>query len=273
MNYNFAERYGYVEVKVMQYESMDDDLRMRLLNFVLMHIRKVQDSYEGILLYLAKEYFLVSIDRYSYEYEEMIKNEILNENWYKVYSFIEFVMKLIVSYCIKYKVSSKPIIDELNRILEVEKAGYKYFSNLIVPITNEEELNSINQTINSKYDSVNKHISKALQFYSNRENPDYENSIKESISGVEAICCIIVGKDNAVLSSALDRLKSNGVKIHQAQIEAFKKLYGYTSDENGIRHAGIEFVNASFEDAKFMLISCSSFINYLIVKYEKTIVI
>ena len=52
-------------------------------------------------------------------------------------------------------------------------------------------------------------------------------------------------------------------------IEAFLSLYGYTSDENGIRHGGIDFTNAPSEDAKYMLISCSAFINYLIQKWSK----
>jgi len=44
---------------------------------------------------------------------------------------------------------------------------------------------------------------------------------------------------------------------------------GYTSDENGIRHGGIDFTNAPAEDAKYMLVSCSSFVNYLIEKWSK----
>ena len=52
--------------------------------------------------------------------------------------------------------------------------------------------------------------------------------------------------------------------------EAFGKLYGYTSDANGIRHAGdIGGPSSTFEEAKFMLVSCSAFINYLIGVSEK----
>jgi len=44
-------------------------------------------------------------------------------------------------------------------------------------------------------------------------------------------------------------------------------LYGYTSDSGGIRHAlSDEDVTPTFEDAKFMLVSCSAFINYLKAK-------
>lgn len=51
---------------------------------------------------------------------------------------------------------------------------------------------------------------------------------------------------------------------------AFSKLYGYTSDEGGIRHAEGLFVReVSFDEAKFMLVSCSAFVNYLIAEYSK----
>jgi hypothetical protein len=40
-------------------------------------------------------------------------------------------------------------------------------------------------------------------------------------------------------------------------------LYGYTSDSSGIRHALQDEPNLDFVDAKFMLVACSAFVNYL----------
>lgn len=57
--------------------------------------------------------------------------------------------------------------------------------------------------------------------------------------------------------------------IHGAMKNAFSSLYGYASDENGIRYGGIDFANAPAEDAKYMLVFCSAFINYLIEKWSK----
>ena len=99
--------------------------------------------------------------------------------------------------------------------------------------------------------------------------PDYENSIKESISAVEAICCIITDDDKATLGKALGKLEQAGITIHGSLKSAMEKLYGYTSDENGIRHAGIDFKGASSEDAKYMLVTCSAFVNYLMEKWGK----
>ena len=153
--------------------------------------------------------------------------------------------------------------NEFNRILEEEVAPYRILNGKIVPIVNEMELESIEQVIISEYDSVSIHMKKALELYSDRHNPDYENSVKESISAIEAMCRIIVEKDgaNVTLGNAIKRLKECDIIIHPAMENAFKQLYGYASDSGGIRHGSIEFINVPSEDAKFMLVSCSAFIN------------
>ena len=100
-----------------------------------------------------------------------------------------------------------------------------------------------------------------------RENPDYENSIKESISAVEAICEIITllhGKE-ATLGNMLKHLEDKGVYIHPALKSAFNILYGYTSEASGIRHAkNLGGEDSTFAEAKYMLVACSAFVNYLI---------
>jgi hypothetical protein len=52
--------------------------------------------------------------------------------------------------------------------------------------------------------------------------------------------------------------------------KGFKQLYGYTSNSDGIRHALMEDHSCDFEDAKYMIVSSSAFINYLIVKADKS---
>jgi hypothetical protein len=57
--------------------------------------------------------------------------------------------------------------------------------------------------------------------------------------------------------------------LHGALRSAFEKLYGYTSDESGIRHAILEDPAVGFEEAKYMIVACSAFANYLAAKAEK----
>ena len=78
--------------------------------------------------------------------------------------------------------------------------------------------------------------------------------------------CQIINGSKETLGKALNNLK---VEIHPALKSAYSSIYGYTSDENGTRHAnGIGEKNATFEEAKYMLVSCSAFVNYLKENFE-----
>jgi hypothetical protein len=46
-------------------------------------------------------------------------------------------------------------------------------------------------------------------------------------------------------------------------------LYGFTSDGQGIRHALKDMVQPEPEDARFFLVACSAFVNYLSEKARK----
>ena len=52
--------------------------------------------------------------------------------------------------------------------------------------------------------------------------------------------------------------------------EALLKLYGYTSNEEGIRHSLIDEgqANVGMDEAIFMLGACASFSSYLLRKYK-----
>lgn len=80
---------------------------------------------------------------------------------------------------------------------------------------------------------------------------------------MESQCCILTGDPKASLGAALIKMEDSGVRIHPALNKALHQLYGYTSDDPGIRHGGIETANVDAPLAQFMLVSCSAFVNYL----------
>jgi hypothetical protein len=84
---------------------------------------------------------------------------------------------------------------------------------------------------------------------------------------VEVISRIIEPSENT-LGKALNKLDKHQ-KISNTLKSGFEKLYAYTNDKNGIRHALMDEPSVDFEDAKFFLISCSAFTNYLIEKAKK----
>lgn len=196
--------------------------------------------------------------------EQIFSNAVYNE----VFDYLEVLCRL--RYNDSEKEYKKNFHQEINMIFEHEYVGYRFVDGRIVPITDENEIKSIEDACSGEFEGPRTHIKKAVGFIADRERKDYKNCIKESISAVESICSIIVGNDKATLPDALKILKKNNLKIHPVLEVALIKLYAYTSDENGIRHAEGLFENdVTFEEAKFMLVSCSAFVNYLIANYGK----
>ena len=151
----------------------------------------------------------------------------------------------------------------VNDVLEIELSGYRLIGGFFVDITHEQEVEMLQKALeDTKFPPITAHLQRALELLSNRDKPDYRNSIKESISAVESMARILVGDKKAMLSDALKQLEKSE-KIHPALKNGFTSIYGYTSDEGGIRHAMMDMPNLSAHDAKFFLLSCTSFINYL----------
>lgn len=143
--------------------------------------------------------------------------------------------------------------------------GYRVLDKIIVPVTSEGEIKTIEEAIKTSEDNVSMHLHCSLEKLSERPKGDYRNSIKESISAVEAYCRNITGKDT--LGNALAEMEHNGLNLPSSLKAAFLKLYGYTnSPDTGIRHPLMD-VDGSYvptaDEATYMLVSCSAFINYL----------
>lgn len=85
---------------------------------------------------------------------------------------------------------------------------------------------------------------------------------------MESICKQLTNDKSGGLEKAIEKLSQN-VTIHQALKQGFLKLYGYTSNEDGIRHAILESSDIGFPEAKYMLVSCSAFVNFLIEKAKE----
>ncbi len=165
------------------------------------------------------------------------------------------------------KYYGRSIYERVNIILQREYIGYRFLGDQLTPISDEFEVEEIKEALDNPHSSAHDHLKKANKLIADRNKPDYENSIKESISAVEAICEILTGitGKESTLGRMLKKLEENGVEVHPGLKAAFSSLYGYTSDANGIRHAGnIGGPSATFEEAKFMLVSCSAFVNYLL---------
>ena len=72
----------------------------------------------------------------------------------------------------------------------------------------------------------------------------------------------------ATLGDAIKKLEKDN-SFHPAFISALDKLYGYSSGVSGIRHSLLDSDTVDFADAKFMLVACSAFVNYVRTKRIK----
>lgn len=274
----FSQRIGKMPLKVdVQKESMDEDLRIGLWNaFQIFYLdevgtRWIQNSnFNYFFKVIWLNFFKLPLDNMDDSFESTysrIRKWFFKAEWYEIYDFIEFVPT------VESPANKKGFKTFCNDMLEKELSAYRFIDDYITEIIDGTELKEIEEAIEesdkSKFVGVNKHLKTALAMLSDRKNPDYRNSIKESISAIEAMCQIITGDYKAELGKALKVLERS-IDIHPALKRGFSALYGYTSDEGGIRHAMIDENNSQFEDAKYMLVSASAFINYLKVKYSKS---
>ena len=99
----------------------------------------------------------------------------------------------------------------------------------------------------------------------------YADSIGHSIRAVESVARRIDPGASNDLRLALRSLESANVLKHPALREAFVKLYAYTSDEEGIRHAQVfkEQIEVGPEDALFFFGACAAFAAYLAQKHRQ----
>lgn len=261
----FSERQGYIQ-KPLQFGEMSLALRNRIWNIYSCEVCTDICNYDAHYLEEILDCLGLQFDNV-YDVSDVHSNLtelnkwFKNAEWYRIYDFIEIYLSFLPE---KFRVDAR---NNFNNVLQQENAGYRVSGYHVIQITNEAELQCIETAQNTPYFSVNMHLLKAIELFSKRPVPDYENTIKEAISAVEAMCCIITEDKKATLGDTLKKLETKGIKLHKALQNAMKNLYGYASDESGIRHGSIDFTGAKIEDAKFMLISCSAFVNYLIEKW------
>ena len=112
------------------------------------------------------------------------------------------------------------------------------------------------------------HLRQAAEHINARQ---YGDSIADSIHAVESVARIIGPEANKTLTPALDSLERAGLLNHHALKQGFEKLYGYTSNEQGIRHALLDKDSADvgLDEAVFMFGACASFAAYLVNKHRQ----
>lgn len=279
----FSQRIGITPLsKNLQIDSMDKDLKNGLWNVFSMRVLDPIEHYAKQDNQILRRYALHmwhnglkwNIETIPYSLGET-KNILYgwfhsSAKWFEIYDFIEFLSKSEQDLT---QIDFNNFRQSTNIVLEREFSAYRFINITLSPVTNEHEKLEIESALNNSasfthLSGCNIHLTQALKMLSDRINPDYRNSIKESISAVESVAKIIAGIVKDELGTALSILKTKA-NLNAGLVSGFKSIYGWTSNSDGIRHGLMDEPNCDFDDAKYMLVSCSAFINYLISKAQK----
>jgi hypothetical protein len=269
----FSERNRLIPQPAVQLGSVDDRLRNGIWNTIYDLLLK-NIAFQGygqpypIDLFdfwslIWRKYFRFRIDEMPAEPSLLlrdIKAMYFDMPWHSIYDFVEAIYREC-----NHKEVRDLFLENINEVLKRDNSGYRMIDGIISAITSDQEIIEIERAIEYP-ESFSTHIRCALQLLSDKKNPDYRNSIKESISAVEALCFKASGLRE--FEKAIKALQSQ-IGLHGALRTGFMNLYGYTSNDQGIRHALMDEQNLDFEDAHFFMIACAAFVNYAQCKLAK----
>lgn len=138
----------------------------------------------------------------------------------------------------------------------------------IVPAATEQEgdalIGAIQDLENAGLGGAATHLRQAGERIRDQE---WASSVRASIDAVESVATQVSPGDADTLGKALAALERQE-DLHRALKKGFGALYGYTSDEPGIRHALLEDESKVTQDeAIFMIGACAAFCSYLWRKF------
>lgn len=275
----FSQRVGLKPLeKAIQLQTIDQDLRNALWNVMDIFAWSRYRPYDGyqfeedtervgalaigifMRLYKMAHDAMPKLKNAQYGDEKAfswLRQVVMKGEWHEVYDLVDFIAREA------HLALKNDLIQAFNAALIRENAGYRFVGGELVEITERSEIEAIETAITQGSRDSKAHLQRALQLLADRKAPDYRNSIKESISAVESVCKAIVGNPAGTLGDALKFLKKTRT-VHPQFEQALIKLYAYTNDAGGIRHALTEAsVEVTGEDARFMLVTCSGFCSYL----------
>jgi hypothetical protein len=157
---------------------------------------------------------------------------------------------------------------QISMVLDTCRAGYRLTEDgkTFMPIASEEDAEVARRAFaalnTNQFGGARKHLVSAAERLTAGDAP---GGVRECMQAVESVARVITEKKH--FADALKVLETKW-KIHPALKDAFSKLYGYTSAEQGIRHPLVDDQNASVDeaDALFMFGACSAFVTYLVEK-------
>jgi hypothetical protein len=270
----FSERIGARQPPKSGLEEASPELRTALWNVLYKPAFPQDDEHRERALAHARAMWnhlgwrSDQIPLLPHQMRETIAAEWFSCKWAEFFDLIEFTARLLAT---SLSPTRQHWFEMLNRILESKGCAYRFIAEHLVPLTNTAEATAVARGAESSIPAVGVHIREALRLMAPNVGANPRDSIKEAISAVEAALKHLTDSPSATLTEGLAAFEAKHGAFHTALRGGLVTLYGYVTDEGGVRHALIEETAAvTADDARFMLVTCSAFTNYLITLSANT---
>lgn len=263
----FSQAEGHADLpQQLQLRELSRQLRAALWKHIFSDIRlaygDVVDPWRTILFDYCVDIEHGMASEFEPDYKAWVAalQEIFEEASYdRVLTFVQFV--------VQHEKCRVPVRHSI--VWEMQRCGaaYRFMGDrpTLYPvsddITAQATANALKTLASHGMQAARTHLRKAAEELTANHPRD---SIRESIHAVESVAKTISEKASASLGPALDAIAKKH-PLHGALKGAFDQLYGYTSDEKGIRHALIDDIDDKVgeNEALFMFTSCAAFCAYL----------
>ena len=280
---SFSQAQGYEKLpEPLRLGELSKEARVQIWNVVYLQlarsIRSKRSAWGTNYYYMINPWMSIlqrvhsvyegqRVDEYDNGFESVcgsMRYRIETEEFNKVFDLIRFIMR--------DPECPEGFVEDMRAAFKRSRLAYAIDSGpppTILPAVTTEKgeavVASLQTLAHAGLHGSTSHLREAVECI-NRE--DWAGSIRESIHAVESVARQLNPRA-ATLAPALKSLEAQGA-LHPALKSAFSKLYGYTSDEQGIRHAHLntDQANVGMDEAVFMLGACASFASYLWRKHS-----
>ncbi|MCL2490062.1 MAG: hypothetical protein FWF36_04960 [Propionibacteriaceae bacterium] len=293
----FAERNDFAPEPYVQREGLDDATRMAIWNVLADEIwnpndrKKLQDdrALNEMFGHIWVDEFQGAVDEEPYQGDIWltVKKCLIEGLWFDALDLLEAVVGHYANYRSfwlllhngQHRGQAHPAPEELagqltkklNAALEKHLVGWRFIGNELARLDSEIEVNAVTEAVGTSaaVAGARHSLQRALELLSDRQSPDYLNSVKESISAAEAAAQHVLGmRGTETLGDAIKLLEKQG-RI-SAQLKAtWESMYAATNAEPAVRHPGSPTGNVDQGFAKYMLVVCSAFVTFLIEEVGK----
>ena len=279
-NHTFSQAYGYEQLpQPLKPGTLSREARTKIWSLLYTYVRRESGYKVGvytslgarwrrILTYIHVEFCVLPINELDLTIGAFVDNyqpRLMNDSFNKVFDLLLAIMRH--QDCPPEFTESVGRVFETCRlayVLQVDSPPTIYLA--ATPEEGEAILRATTTLSNAGLEGAVRHLRQASDCIN---QGDYPGAVRESIHAVESTARHFDPRAKT-LEPALKALE--GAKtLHPALKQAFTKLYGYTSDEQGIRHALIDNpqANVDQDEAVFMLGACASFSSYLARKHQR----